>query len=60
MKKQGGSSRKPCLQKCHYLFFEDLFKTRSTFGHFGEVTVVGFDSSQPKLEEGNIERENYG
>jgi 3',5'-cyclic-AMP phosphodiesterase len=43
-----------------YLFFEDLFKTRSTFGHFGEVTVVGLDSSQPELEEGHIGRENYG
>lgn len=42
-----------------YLFFEDLFKTRSTFGHFGEVTVVGLDSSQPELEEGHIGRENY-
>jgi 3',5'-cyclic AMP phosphodiesterase CpdA len=42
-----------------YLFFEDLFKTRSTFGQFGEVTVVGLDSSQPELEEGHIGRENY-
>jgi 3',5'-cyclic AMP phosphodiesterase CpdA len=42
-----------------YLFFEDIFKARSTFGHFGEVTVVGLDSSQPELEEGHIGRENY-
>lgn len=42
-----------------YLFFEDIFKSRSTFGHFGEVTVVGLDSSQPDLEEGHIGRENY-
>lgn len=42
-----------------YLFFEDLFKTRSTFGQFGEITVVGVDSSQPELEEGHIGRENY-
>lgn len=42
-----------------YLFFEDLFKTRSTFGQFGEVTVVGLDSSQPELDEGHIGRENY-
>ncbi|AKB83812.1 3',5'-cyclic-nucleotide phosphodiesterase [Methanosarcina barkeri 3] len=37
-----------------YLFFEDLFKTRSTSGHFGEVTIVGIDSSQPELDEGHI------
>jgi 3',5'-cyclic AMP phosphodiesterase CpdA len=43
-----------------YLFFEDIFKARSSFGHFGEVTVVGLDSSQPELEEGHIGRENYG
>lgn len=42
-----------------YLFFEDLFKTRSTSGHFGEVTIVGLDSSQPELDEGHIGRENY-
>jgi 3',5'-cyclic-AMP phosphodiesterase len=42
-----------------YLFFEDLFKTRSTFGQFGEVTVVGLDSSQPELDDGHIGRENY-
>jgi 3',5'-cyclic-AMP phosphodiesterase len=43
-----------------YLFFEDIFKARSSFRHFGEVTVVGLDSSQPELEEGHIGRENYG
>jgi len=43
-----------------YLFFEDIFKARSSFGRFGEVTVVGLDSSQPELEEGHIGRENYG
>jgi 3',5'-cyclic AMP phosphodiesterase CpdA len=42
-----------------YLFFEDIFKARSSFGHFGEITVVGLDSSQPELEEGHIGRENY-
>lgn len=42
-----------------YLFFEDLFKTRSTSGQFGEITVVGLDSSQPELDEGHIGRENY-
>jgi len=43
-----------------YLFFEDIFNARSSFGHFDEVTVVGLDSSQPELEEGHIGRENYG
>jgi len=43
-----------------YLFFKDIFKARSSLGHFGEVTVVGLDSSQPELEEGHIGRENYG
>lgn len=47
-----------------YLFFEDIFKTRSSARHFGgqlgETTVVGVDSSQPDLEEGHIGRENYG
>ena len=43
-----------------YLFFEDIFKARSTFRHFGEITVVGLDSSQPDLEDGHIGRENYG
>ena len=42
-----------------YLFFEDIFKARSCFKHFGEVTVVGLDSSQPELDEGHIGRENY-
>ncbi|WP_082093136.1 metallophosphoesterase family protein [Methanosarcina siciliae] len=43
-----------------YLFFEDIFKARSSSGSFGEVVVVGLDSSQPELEEGHIGRENYG
>ena len=43
-----------------YLFFEDIFKARSSSGNFGEVIVVGLDSSQPELEEGHIGRENYG
>lgn len=42
-----------------YLFFEDIFKNRSSLGHYGEVTVMSLDSSQPELEEGHIGRENY-
>lgn len=43
-----------------YLFFEDIFKARFSFGNLGELTVVGLDSSQPELEEEHIGRENYG
>lgn len=43
-----------------YLFFEDIFKARSSSGYFGDVTVIGLDSSQPELDDGHIGRENYG
>lgn len=42
-----------------YLFFEDIFKARSCSKHFGGITAIGLDSSQPELEEGHIGRENY-
>lgn len=42
-----------------YIHFEELFGARNSVMKFGQITVVGTDSSEPDLDNGQIGRERY-
>src|SRR3989441_11652549 len=43
-----------------YVHFEELFGSRNSVVHVGDVTVVAVDSTEPDLDHGQIGRGTYG